>query len=526
MMHVVRRGLVLVLAAGAGLAVFAQTPQFTAPWFGLTLPPGLGDPHRPVVDVVNVVNVLGVTLPPARVPPGEERHRDLEGARIREDIVAIVGFSKESLAAGDRVWGRVTGFPAAAATMTWVERQFKDAGLQNVAVQQYNASAPMWWSRSWEVRLLGDARFGAGSRDVVLESALPTSGSQMAQGTITAPLVYVGSASAEGLPPIDVKGKVAVPHLRPAAGAYSERGRTVQRAQDLMKRGAVAVLNVVEQTGNMHVRDFGNCGGPCFNLGGADGAFVEAAIQKATAARTVGEIRAQLRLQSETLAGLTGHNAAGVIPGASTAPGGNAENIIVNAHGDGWFDASGDNADGLAVLVAMARHFARPENRLDRTLVFVASGGHHSTGLNGPTNFVKMNADLTSRTILVLNLEHIAQFQIRPASWRVEPTEQPMNFGISPESPLLSEIARRGIERYGFNLNPAFTNSVPGDLGGYAPLGVPRVQAIHAGPMYHTSGDVVETISIPGLERAARFFSFFVSEASKAPRAGIDPQKR
>ena len=195
-----------------------------------------------------------------------------------------------------------------------------------------------------------------------------------------------------------------------------------------MKRGAVAVLNVIEQTGNMHVRDFGNCGGPCFNLGGADGAFVEAAIQKATAARTVGEIRAQLRLQSETLAGLTGHNAVGVIPGASAAPGGTAENIIVNAHADGWFDASGDNADGLAVLVAMARHFARPENRLDRTLVFVASGGHHSTGLNGPANFVKMNAALTSKTVLVLNLEHIAQFQIRPVSWRVEQTEQADEF--------------------------------------------------------------------------------------------------
>ena len=293
-----------------------------------------------------------------------------------------------------------------------------------------------------------------------------------------------------------------------------------------MKRGAVAVLNVVEQTGDMHVRDFGNCGGPCFNLGGADGAFVEAAIQKATAAKTIGEISVQLRLQSETLAGLTGHNTVGVIPGASAASGGNAENIIVNAHADGWFDASGDNADGLAVLVAMARHFASPENRLDRTLVFVASGGHHSPGLNGPANFVKMNGGLTSRTVLVLNLEHIAQFQIRPVSWRVEQTEQPMNFGISPESPLLSDIAKRGVERYGFNLDPKFTNSVPGDLGGYAPLGVSRVQAIHSGPMYHTSGDVVETISIPGLERAARFFSFFVSEVSKAPRAGIDPQKR
>ena len=47
------------------------------------------------------------------------------------------------------------------------------------------------------------------------------------------------------------------------------------------------------------------------------------------------------------------------------------ENIIVNAHGDGWFDAAGDNGDGFAALVAMARHFVKPENQRERTLVFV-----------------------------------------------------------------------------------------------------------------------------------------------------------
>ena len=168
----------------------------------------------------------------------------------------------------------------------------------------------------------------------------------------------------------------------------------------------------------------------------------------------------------------------------------------------------------------------KPENRLDRTLVFVASGGHHSTGLNGPANFVKMNAALTSKTVLVLNLEHIAQFRFGRSAWTVERTEQPMNFGISNQSPLLIELGKRGVERYGFNLNPAFSANVPGDLGGYAPLGVPRVQAIHSGPMYHTSGDVLETISVPGLERAARFFTFFVGEVAKAPRNRIDPGRK
>jgi hypothetical protein len=41
--------------------------------------------------------------------------------------------------------------------------------------------------------------------------------------------------------------------------------------------------------------------------------------------------------------------------------------------------------------------------------------------------------------------------------------------------------------------------------------------------MYHVSGDVLETISVPGLERAARFYTYFISEAAKVPRSALNP---
>jgi hypothetical protein len=43
--------------------------------------------------------------------------------------------------------------------------------------------------------------------------------------------------------------------------------------------------------------------------------------------------------------------------------------------------------------------------------------------------------------------------------------------------------------------------------------------------MYHTSGDVLDTISIPGLERAARFFAYFLSETARAARSELGPGK-
>mgnify|MGYP001224114115 CR=1 FL=1 len=482
-------------------------------WFGIPVPKGMGNPHAPVVDVANV------RVPPARVPPGEERYMELRGERIKADVAKIVDFSRESRRAGDRVWGRVTGFPAAKRTIEWVAARFRDAGLEQVEVQEYAAApeTPMWWASSWEVRLIGDRAYGADTHDVVLESAVPTSGSMIEGPSLEGPLVFAGSVG-EALPAIDMKGKIAVQRVKPQRSAYSERRPTVERANALAAQGAIAVLNVVEQTGNMHVRDFSNCRVPCFNLGAEDGTFVQSVIERAAASGTA-PVRVELTLAASRLSGLKGHNAVGIVHGTSD------ENIIVNAHADGWYDAAGDNADGLAVLLAMARHFAKLEHKPQRTLVFVASGGHHSAGLNGPANFVRANQAITAKTVMVVNLEHVAQLEIVPGQWIVKASEQPMSFGIDNASPFLHALGRRAMERYGFNLNPNFTNSVPGDLGGYAPLGVARVQAIHSGPMYHVSGDVLETISIPGLERAARFFTYFVAEAAKAARSEINPPK-
>jgi hypothetical protein len=41
--------------------------------------------------------------------------------------------------------------------------------------------------------------------------------------------------------------------------------------------------------------------------------------------------------------------------------------------------------------------------------------------------------------------------------------------------------------------------------------------------MYHTSGDTLDSISTPGLERAARFYAFFTGEVAKAARTALQP---
>ena len=275
------------------------------------------------------------------------------------------------------------------------------------------------------------------------------------------------------------------------------------------------MLNYVDQPGNMHVRDFG-CA-RCFNIGGADGAFLVSVAERAEAAGTSEGLRMRLFLDASERTDLTAQNTLGVVPGDGD------EIVIVNAHLDGWYDATGDNGDGLAVLVALARHFAKPENRPARTLLFVASGGHHSSGLNGPGHLVEMNPDLVGRAVLVLNLEHIAQYLVDPATFEVHRTEQDMGWGITNLAPFLVDLSDRGVARYGFRIRDDYGTGVPGDLGRYASLDVPRVQAIHAGPLYHTSGDVFESVSVEGLERAARFYAYFIRNVADVSRRELDP---
>jgi hypothetical protein len=481
--------------------------EFSAAWFGLVPPVALANPE--------VVPPEGVKIPPAIVPAGEtEGHGALTGERVRTTVETVIEFAADMRAAGSQMWGRIAGLPSQAATAQWLAGEFDAIGLKEVKLQSYKGAGDFWWPDKWEARVLADPAYGDQTIDVVLTSAMPVSRSMLA-GPLEAPVIFAGDAgevSTDG-----VAGKIAIQHTRPAAGAYSDRTKVRESSQKLMQAGAVAVITWVEQAGNMHVFDFGQCGGPCFNVGGADGRFLTEAI-KAAKDKGAPDVRVRLMLQARNLTGLAAANVLGLVEGQSD------EIIIVNAHLDSWFDGAGDNADGVGVLVALARYFANQQAKPARTLLFVGSGGHHSSGMNGPASVVAMNQDLMKRVKLVVNLEHLAQFDLEAApTWKVDPAEEPKNFGVSNSAPFLSNLVRQAAQRYGFVIRPEIVNTVPGDLGGYAPLNVARIQGIHSGPLYHTSGDVLDSISTAGLEKAARFYAYVIEQAAKAPEAQINP---
>ena len=503
-----------------------QAASTDDPWFGVMLPPGF-EPHA-----LQVISDRAAA--PAVVPPGEGQYRELAGSAIQAQLEAIIGFSRASQEDAEigegQIWGRVTGLSSGAKTIQWAAREFRAAGISDVEIQQFqqDPGASIWLPLSWEVRILGDPAFGAESEDVILESAMPLSAGDLAGGALTAPLVYVGTASPAELAHIDVQGKVAVQKAIPQGHTVFVRSPVGPRAQDLLDRGAVAVLTIIDLPGNMRARDIGCGGGTCFNIGGRDGLFLESVMNAAAEAGPLDDLRVEMRLESQRFSGLFAANGVAIIPGTSRSD----EYVVLNAHADGWFDGAGDNGDGLAVLVALARHFAMPGMQQERSIVFLASAGHHSAGLSGPGHFISMNPEIAERTVLVVNLEHTAQRHITPArsnhedgyrEWTMDSHEAPIVAGVSNSAPFLDGLVERGIQLYGTNFVSGPNTMASGEGGAYRRAGIPVFTTMQGPPMYHTTGEVLEMVSTPGLERMARFMAFFVKEVSQASTGQINP---
>ena len=506
-------GLVAALIATGALAQ-VQNPG----WFGVPTPGGLSPVDKPTF--TTNADAYGPSPAPPGLRPKDDVSGALKGAAMFDDVKTIVGFSLARRDAGDPLWGRISGLPGEAATVDWAVAQLKAAGLKDAHAETYISETPLWLPKTWEVRLRAE-----GSPDVVLASAVPVRNPTTKPLSASGPLVFAGRGSPAELANLDVKGKVAVINVVPDDSLFASREKGV--ARELEKRGAVGVINAIESPGNLLFYDnrYGCEAIPCYLVGGDDGAFLESVIGKAAARGQT--VRAALSLTSETREKLPALN------GVATIPGKSREIVIVNAHADAWWTGADDNADGLAVMLGLARYYAHRKEKPARTLLFMVSGGHH-TG-NGPAAFIRDHPDLIVRTVLVMNLEHLAQIAVGQAprldpagqggyaagAWTANTTETTKMAGAANSTPYVWALMGKAAKRYGVVTSYAPSASAPGDLGAYIRAGLPSAQLISSEVYYHSSGDTVPTISVPGLERAAAYYAGFIDDVAKAPKARL-----
>ena len=489
--------------------VLTATGAENGPWFGTPLPPPLSDPTRPVLTYQDFFPTLAATFPHR---PGKHDDR-LDGAKLRQDLRTIIDFSLESFRAGEKLWGRRAATASFQHTLEWVDQQWKAAGLKDSRIEPFPVNGPLWVPEAWQVQLTG------GGDAVTLTSAFPQQGS--ATGNISAPVVFVGRGTPADLAGRDLRGKIAVMHVRPEPSLFgsAEQGIPAQ----LVKRGAVAVVEAVEGPANIQYYDprFGCAPAMCFMVGGQDGWFLEQVIGKAADADV--QLKMSLTLRASAKTGLTSGNVIATIPGRDP------KRLVINAHADGYFQGADDNASGLATLIALSRYFAEQPTP-KHTLVFVASGGHHGPG-NGPAALLAAHPEWKGNVLTIVNLEHLAyadavRGKVRAQDnfgmvWNTSVTEGAKSVGVTNLAPFVGELWKEAPHCFGVATYQQYARNVSGDLGGFSPLAVPMTQMIQSGTFYHTSGDVFEQVPEAGLERAARFYAWFVEQLDAAPEALI-----
>ena len=265
------------------------------------------------------------------------------------------------------------------------------------------------------------------------------------------------------------------------------------------------IINVMGVPGNAQFNPLGapsaDYGVPLITLSQDDGF----ALRDALGAGETVEIR--LKLHIEIRENVPTANVFARLPGASD------EVIVIAAHTDGYFQASMDNASGMASALEIARHYAAmPQADRPRTLLFVLFPDHHhgETGVRAWERTYEWD-----NVAMALTLEHPSQTQLY---WYNDDLMTSNTIGAfrwnAMGSPGFLDIVDGTLRDFGVSIytvmdgRPKLTSQAPGFH-------------IIDHVIYHTTLDTPELVPAEGMERATRAFLSVIDQVNEMTLAEL-----
>lgn len=232
-----------------------------------------------------------------------------------------------------------------------------------------------------------------------------------------------------------------------------------------------------------------------------------------------GPVRARIKITS-TRELARSANVVGELPGASD------EWVVVGTHHDAPWASAVEDASGVALLLAQARHWASiPREERPHNLLFVSMAGHMVDGA-GTRSFIERHRDLLDRIVLEVHLEHVAR-AAKVDCGRLVPTDKPESrwWFTSPIPELEAEVGaimRAEDLRRSLVLHPEALGPVPPTDGGFFhSAGVPLVNLL-AAPMYlFDEADTIDLVHGPSLEPITRAASRLIGWTAGRTAAGM-----
>jgi len=432
----------------------------------------------------------------------DARYIDIQADQLKAWLMEVDAISLADRDRGNLFWGRNVGTPGHEDTQAWVERYFRQYGLQDVHHEEFELG-PVWNPKSWSIE------FSSGGRAFELESARPPEdmASTPPEG-LEYELVWVGQGSDADYLGRDVRGKAVLVQDVPLPGDLRHTIQLEGGVARAYAKGAAAVGIVFGISDNFAIwQDTGD--GPGFNLGYEDGMRLRDMLGRGE------RVTVRLHMQSEQLEGRTAASVWGTLPGQTD------EEILIVAHMDGFFQAALDNASGLAVMMGLVDHFSRvPESQRRRTIKFLGSVGHHG----GPgTNMLANDPSRLASTVFAINLEHVAVARTKywgPKLRRMNAVS-PMRWWLNG-GPAALDVVLDSFNRFNVGVTGDMEGGASGEMGRVARM-VPSMQVITSPEIKHTEQDTPDWVPAVGLEQITRAYARIIDGLNALDRPQIAP---
>jgi len=438
--------------------------------------------------------MCGASVPVAGAPGKDAKYGAIDGKHLWQYVVEQSDIARRYRDSGHpQFWGRLAGTSADVEDAQWLLNKYKQIGLET-RLQTVNFFAPQWAAETWSVAAV------AGGRTIPIASAEPAYASPGTDGKeMDLEVAYVGLGSEADFAGRDVRGKAIL--LVKAPSTYQAGPADIlKRAED---HGAAAILSTDLRGGNYNTQSYrAYTKVPTFNLGTKDGEALRDLIGGSGVAAPHIKVRVDAKWSPDQKSYLVW----GTLPGTTD------ETVYIIAHRDGFFDASGDNASGVATMLGLAEYFAKiPKSQRRRTIVFLGTDGHHQIKPGGfGREWLVANRDkFFSKTALMINAEHPAEVMTHGGTAGSTTAGVPLEWYAGGASrPQLQRLTQDAFREFGVPVWAEPSARPPGgDLGRFYWF-VPGVVAqSNDFANMHTANDSPEVVSPSGLEAVTRAYA-------------------
>ena len=428
--------------------------------------------------------------------PGQEAYKDIDGARMKQDVVALSKISlKHRDTVNKQIWGRFPGTEADREGVKYMTDEFKRLGM---TIKSYPYTLP----KDWRPQRWSAGYTTSEGAKVDLLTAFPVSGTPGtgAQG-LTAEAVWVGIGAEADFIGRDVKGRAVVIYSTFVPGgrshSASDRSGLFNANTRAQRLGAAMVINVMAVPGNgvFQPEDALNKI-PQMTLSQDEGFALRDRLGKGE------KITVNLNLDIPALTNVPVEYTIATLPGMSD------EEINLQIHTDNYFQGATDNNSGMAAALELARHYAAlPKEKRPRTLTFLLFPDHHhgevahrmKGGIDQTYDWSKVALKLTvehpSETLLYMyNADLTATNALSAVRWNALGS-------VEFERMVFNQLRDFGVSVYGVEDTPK--------NGNYAP----SFHIINH-VVYHTSLDTPELVPSEGMQRSVRAFAAIIDRVN------------